>query len=443
MRRWVRVCGVVFVLSGLLATRLPGVAQASPADDPVVYFPETGHHVPRLFLDAWHDFGGLPILGYPISEVLERDGLTVQYFERAIVEWHPQHSGTRYEVQLALLGNWLAEGRRAEGAFMPLSAPGSTAGGAVRYFAQTGHFLSNGFKQYWERHGGLPLFGYPISEEFEEGGYIVQYFERARFEWHPEHRGTVHEILLGHLGHAAAAAHGIDTSAVAQRPDAPEYGANPGSRALDIPVLMYHEFGYPESRYTVGYERFGRQLDWLQANGYMTVTIGQVYDYMDGFSELPAKPVVLTFDDGSVSQTRAAEMLDARGMTGVFFIHSRAQMSDDQIRSLAERGHEIGAHSVSHPFLTRLSDEQLWHEIYDNKVYLESVTEQSIDFFAYPFGDWNNRVAAAVEDAGYRGALHAWGGRHWSPEKRWRQPRIEIDGTLSLERFIYFVEQFG
>jgi hypothetical protein len=44
------------------------------------------------------------------------------------------------------------------------------------------------------------MFGYPISEEFTEGGYIVQYFERARFEWHPENTGTSYEVLLGLLG---------------------------------------------------------------------------------------------------------------------------------------------------------------------------------------------------------------------------------------------------
>jgi peptidoglycan/xylan/chitin deacetylase (PgdA/CDA1 family) len=436
------VCAVLFVLAGLLAAALPGVAQASPADDPVVYFPETGHHVPRLFLDAWHDFGGLPILGYPISETLEREGLTVQYFERAIMEWHPQHGGTRYEVQLALLGNWKAEGRRDESAFVWMTEPAGSSS-LVTYFSETGHHISNGFKTYWEQHGGLPLFGYPISEEFLEGDYVVQYFERARFEWHPEHRSTVHEVLLGHLGRDAASAHGIDTASVAQRPDAHEYGQNVGVRSLDIPVLMYHELGYPDSRYTIGQERFARQLDWLQRNGYTPVTVTQVYDYIDGFGSLPSKPIVLMFDDGPVSQMDAAAALDARGMVGVFFIHTRAHMSDDQIRSLAERGHEIGAHSISHPFLTRLSDDALWAEVYENKIYLESVIGRRVDFFAYPFGDWDKRVAATVERAGYRGALHAWGGRHWSPEKRWHEPRIEIDGTMSLERFIYFVEQFG
>lgn len=439
----VRVVGVFFMLAACLAAVVPHAANASPADDSLVYFPETGHHVPRLFLLAWLDFGGLPILGYPITDPIERDGRTVQYFERALMEWHPEHVGTRYEVQLALLGNWTAAGR-TDAAFNSVGAPRpGTESAGVRYFAETGHFVSNGFKMYWEQRGGLALFGYPISEEFEEGGHVVQYFERARFEWHPEHRGTVYEVLLGHLGRAAASAHGVDTAAVAQRPDAPNYAPETDARSLEIPVLMYHNFGTPESRYVISYGRFEQQLDWLRANGYTTVTVAQVYDYMYSGGPLPAKPIVLTFDDGFIPQWDAAAALDARGMVGVFFIHLDRHLAEWQIADLAARGHEIGSHGIAHASLPRLSDEQLWNEVSHSKQELERITDRPIDFFAYPYGEVNDRVAAAVERAGYRGALHAWGGRHWAPEKRWRQPRIEIDGTLCLDRFIYFVEQFG
>ncbi|HET7037504.1 MAG TPA: hypothetical protein VFI42_17595, partial [Thermomicrobiaceae bacterium] len=59
---------------------------------------------------------------------------------------------------------------------------------------------------YWQQHGGLAVFGYPISEDFQEVSqtdgqeHTVQYCERARLEWHPENQGTPYEFLLGHLG---------------------------------------------------------------------------------------------------------------------------------------------------------------------------------------------------------------------------------------------------
>jgi len=76
----------------------------------------------------------------------------------------------------------------------------------VQYFPATGHTLRGAFLDYWNRYGGLPQFGYPLTEEFFEPVgpdnkmYQVQYFERNRFEYHPENAGTPYEVLLGTLG---------------------------------------------------------------------------------------------------------------------------------------------------------------------------------------------------------------------------------------------------
>jgi hypothetical protein len=76
----------------------------------------------------------------------------------------------------------------------------------VLYFLQTGHTLRGPFLRYWQEHGGLAQFGYPLTEEFFEPSgpdnapLQVQYFERNRFELHPENAGTPHEVLLGALG---------------------------------------------------------------------------------------------------------------------------------------------------------------------------------------------------------------------------------------------------
>jgi hypothetical protein len=69
-----------------------------------------------------------------------------------------------------------------------------------QYFAATGQFLEGKFLQYWHSHGGLPVFGYPLTPAFLESDYLVQYFERSRFELHPEHAGSPYEVLLGQLG---------------------------------------------------------------------------------------------------------------------------------------------------------------------------------------------------------------------------------------------------
>ena len=85
-------------------------------------------------------------------------------------------------------------------------APVGTPSDGAAYFPETGHTLRGTFLSYWNKHGGLPIFGYPTSEEFVERGedgrdYTVQYFERHRFELHPEN-APPYNVLLSRLGDA-------------------------------------------------------------------------------------------------------------------------------------------------------------------------------------------------------------------------------------------------
>ena len=91
----------------------------------------------------------------------------------------------------------------ANNPFTPVAAPPLPAPVGEVYFPETGHTLRGEFKNYWDRNGGLAVFGYPLSEEFTEqtaeGSFTVQYFERQRFEFHPE-KAAPYNILLGRLG---------------------------------------------------------------------------------------------------------------------------------------------------------------------------------------------------------------------------------------------------
>jgi hypothetical protein len=161
-------------------------------------FGATGRCVQGRFLDYWRTHGGLAINGFPISdeftETLE-DGkqYTVQYFERVRMEYHP-NAPDPYKVQLGQFGRRIHGG--ADPAVLP--KPGD------RFFTETGHNVPEDFYAYWQTNGGLTQFGYPITEvirERLENGqeYEVQYFERARFERHPENAAP-YTILLGQFG---------------------------------------------------------------------------------------------------------------------------------------------------------------------------------------------------------------------------------------------------
>ena len=178
-------------------------ADSRPAPTPasllVTYFPEVGHTLTGPFRAYWQSHGGLAQFGFPLTEEFSEqnptDGqnYTVQYFERERFEYHPELVGTPYEVELGLLGVQQTAGRQFDESAAFASDSRRT------YFGQTRHSLGGSFKRYWETQGGLPIYGYPISEEIQEGGLTVQYFERARFEYHPTNPAP-YDVLLGLLG---------------------------------------------------------------------------------------------------------------------------------------------------------------------------------------------------------------------------------------------------
>lgn len=186
------------------------------------FFPETGHHLSGEFLQHWLNNGSFTIYGFPITDPVTEDGRVVQYFERARLELWPEHAGTEWVIQGALLGNWKAEQLRRTPAFRPLPATAKSDNEHL-VFPETRHSLANGFRDYWEANGGVQVFGFPISEEFEEGGYTVQYFERARMEWHPENQGTPYVVLLGHLGKELSESKRVDLSPEKMADDAIKY----------------------------------------------------------------------------------------------------------------------------------------------------------------------------------------------------------------------------
>ncbi|HET7036217.1 MAG TPA: N-acetylmuramoyl-L-alanine amidase, partial [Thermomicrobiaceae bacterium] len=151
----------------------PPVGATPQATEPgFVYEPATGHNVPRVFHDYWAANGGLERFGYPLTEPYEEVSETdqqiylTQYFERARFEHHPENAGTPYEVLLGLLGRERTAQRVGEAPFTPLAHGVSSPG--VDFYPETGHTLAHGFRAYWQQHGGLAVFGYPISEEFQE-----------------------------------------------------------------------------------------------------------------------------------------------------------------------------------------------------------------------------------------------------------------------------------
>ena len=189
---------LALLLALLLAPR-PADAAGS------IYFRETGYSIDGRFLEYWRANGGLAQFGFPISPVVNEAGedgtpRQVQYFERNRFELHSEKARP-YDVLLSRLGVRILAARGVD--WQTLGKTGGAPG--CRHFPESGHTMCEPFASYWNNNGGLAIFGLPITEAFPETSatdgrtYTVQYFERNRFEFHPDN-APAYRIQLGLLG---------------------------------------------------------------------------------------------------------------------------------------------------------------------------------------------------------------------------------------------------
>jgi peptidoglycan/xylan/chitin deacetylase (PgdA/CDA1 family) len=187
----------------------------------------------------------------------------------------------------------------------------------------------------------------------------------------------------------------------------------PSRRA--VPILMYHVVaqpyrGAPNPSLYVARPEFASEVRWLAAHGFSAVTLGRVYNAWHGHATLPAKPIVLSFDDGYRSQyTNALPVLHARRWPGVLNLEvadttrpwgARPRM----VRAMIAAGWEVDAHTLTHPDLTTLDPSELHHQVAGSRSAIRTRYHVPVDFFCYPAGRYNSGVIAAVRAAGYLAA---------------------------------------
>ncbi len=135
--------------------------------------------------------------------------------------------------------------------------------------------------------------------------------------------------------------------------------------------------------------------------------------------------VTTSWDDGHPLDLKLADELARRGIAGTFYVapqnRERPVMGHGEIRDLAER-FEIGAHSLTHPDLRRLSGEALRRELQEGKDELEDILGRQIGMFCYPKGRYNARVRRAVVECGFAGARTTRTFRLGLPRDPWLMP---------------------
>jgi peptidoglycan/xylan/chitin deacetylase (PgdA/CDA1 family) len=186
---------------------------------------------------------------------------------------------------------------------------------------------------------------------------------------------------------------------------------------LGNPILTYHKLGPRPKRVRLkglylSARLFARQLFELKDAGFSRSSLTD-------WDAQPGKRVVITFDDGYLNVLRhALEPLREAGLTAIQFLPANLLgkrnewdvslgeapepiMDVIQVREWISAGHDIGSHSMSHPYLTRLSNAQAREEICASRKKLEDLFGRRIEHFCYPYGDWNEPVSDLVQEAGY------------------------------------------
>jgi len=222
-RNFGRVAVYAGVIGAMAVSLIPATARTAAAQGTTRKI--GNFDVAGRFLEVWskagNDQSNTYVNGLPITarraEISTEDGkpYDTQWFERAKYEAHPENKAP-YDVLLGRLGANYVEGRgsvdpatgkvrnASDAAFVGISQPADADGKTKVWFQETKHSISGKILTYWNQYGGLQQFGFPLSEAFDEIStdgktYNVQYFERARFEVHPEKQDP-YAVELGLLG---------------------------------------------------------------------------------------------------------------------------------------------------------------------------------------------------------------------------------------------------
>jgi peptidoglycan/xylan/chitin deacetylase (PgdA/CDA1 family) len=216
-----------------------------------------------------------------------------------------------------------------------------------------------------------------------------------------------------------------------------------------LPVLMYHGLhadgsdpGRFDPVYSVTPLEFVRQLDWLRANGYRSVRL-------DDAGSVGGKSIVISFDDGDVSNVAVAlPLLRERSMVAEFFITSDfigqpGMLTAQDVRALAQSGMGVQSHGRSHRFLEDLDFEAMHAELRDSKDRVEGASGVPVTAIAFPGGRGAGRERDAALGLGYRHVLGSVPGCNRVRRPHECYERIAITRDLPLREFAALVAWKG
>jgi hypothetical protein len=235
--------------------------------------------------------------------------------------------------------------------------------------------------------------------------------------------------------HSAAGSRTVPSSAeVTNATPQPSWKPYAGQK---VPILVYHDLGNPPPGQDypglyVSDADFEAEMAWLHSAGYEAVTLDEMMNAFFKHGTLPAKPIVITFDNGYIPQAVFAPSVMSRyGWPGVLNEIIENHLSDARLERLIHLGWEIDSHSLTHPDLTTAGPAELNAEVADSRGFLQRTFHIPSNSFCYPSNRYNAAVVAAVKAAGYTNAVTENPGFATPSTDPFLLPRFEIEGGLS------------
>lgn len=215
-----------------------------------------------------------------------------------------------------------------------------------------------------------------------------------------------------------------------------------------IPILMYHQIAIPPAKgtrlrgSTVHPKRFANQMRLLKMLGYTGLSLSELVPYIQGRKK--GRVVGITFDDGYQNvHDNALPILTRLGFSSTNFIvtsemdgqNTWAQqagspaadlMCEASILNWVKAGQEIGSHTVSHPRLAEIELDEVYEQLGKSKSQLESLLQQEVSSFCYPYGSVNKAVQDSVASLGYKWAVTTQRGLAQASDNLYALPRVNI-----------------
>lgn len=263
-------------------------------------------------------------------------------------------------------------------------------------------------------------------------------------------------VVLGHRSSPARAAgapsYKLSRGAVRATTRRERGRASADGRETPVPILMYHVLavapaGAPFAGLFVKPSDFSGQMGWLATHGYHAVTLDAVWKAWHGGRALPARPIVVSFDDGYRSDVGVAlPVLKGHHWPGVLNLKvgnlKPGDLRPRGVRRLISAGWEIDAHTFTHPDLTAVGDAQLRHEVAGSREAIRRMFHVPVDFFCYPAGRYDARVIAAVRRAGFLGATTTTYGLA-RPSQPYTLARVRVSGGDGVGGFAAKLTSLG